>query len=42
MSLWGEVFLGVIAVAVVVERGGRGGEVASPIAGQVIKAALGR
>lgn len=32
----------VIAVAVVVERGGRGGEVASPIAGQVIKAALGR
>ena len=32
----------VIAVAVVVERGGRGGEVASPIAGQVIKAALAR
>ncbi|MEP7216334.1 MAG: penicillin-binding protein 2 [Anaerolineaceae bacterium] len=32
----------VIAVAVVVERGGRGGEVASPIAGQVIKAALRR
>lgn len=32
----------VIAVAVVVEFGGRGGEVASPIAGQVIRAALGR
>lgn len=32
----------VIAVAVVVERGGRGGEVASPIAGQVIRAALSR
>ncbi|MEP6870878.1 MAG: penicillin-binding protein 2 [Anaerolineaceae bacterium] len=32
----------VIAVAVIVERGGRGGEVASPIAGQVIKAALNR
>lgn len=32
----------VIAVAVVVERGGRGGEVASPIAGQVIRAALNR
>ena len=32
----------VIAVAVVVERGGRGGEVASPIAGQVIRAALAR
>ncbi len=32
----------VIAVAVVVERGGRGGEVASPIAGRVIKAALSR
>jgi peptidoglycan glycosyltransferase len=31
-----------IAVAVLVERGGRGGEVASPIAGQVIRAALGR
>ena len=32
----------VIALAVVVERGGRGGEVAAPIAGQVIKAALSR
>ena len=32
----------VIAVAVVVERGGRGGEVAAPIAGRVIKAALAR
>jgi peptidoglycan glycosyltransferase len=32
----------VIAVAVIVERGGRGGEVASPIAGQVIRAALAR
>lgn len=32
----------VIAVAVVVERGGRGGEVASPIAGAVIRAALGK
>ncbi|MBA4180537.1 MAG: hypothetical protein C0506_08115 [Anaerolinea sp.] len=32
----------VIAVAVVVEQGGRGGEVASPIAGQVIRAALAR
>ncbi len=32
----------VIAVAVVVENGGRGGEVASPIAGQVLRAALGR
>lgn len=32
----------VIAVAVLVERGGRGGEVASPIAGQVIRAALSR
>ena len=31
-----------IAVAVVVENGGRGGEVASPIAGQVIRAALNR
>ncbi|MEO8539773.1 MAG: penicillin-binding transpeptidase domain-containing protein [bacterium] len=29
-----------IAIAVVVERGGRGGEVASPIAAQVLKAAL--
>ncbi len=32
----------VIAIAVVVENGGRGGEVASPIAGQVIRAALGK
>lgn len=32
----------VVAVAVLVERGGRGGEVASPIAGQVIRAALAR
>lgn len=32
----------VIAVAVVVEYGGRGGEVASPIAGQIIRAALDR
>lgn len=31
-----------IAIAVVVEHGGQGGVVASPIAGQVIKAALGR
>jgi peptidoglycan glycosyltransferase len=31
-----------IAVAVIVENGGRGGEVASPIAGAVIRAALGR
>lgn len=31
-----------IAVAVVVERGGQGGVVASPIAGQVIRAAVGR
>ena len=32
----------VVAVAVLVERGGKGGEVASPIAGQVIRAALSR
>ncbi len=32
----------VIAVAVIVENGGRGGEVASPIAGTVIRAALSR
>lgn len=32
----------VIAVAVVVENGGQGGVVASPIAGEVIRAALGR
>lgn len=32
----------VIAVAVVIENGGRGGEVASPVAGQVIRAALGK
>lgn len=31
-----------VAVAVVVEHGGQGGVVASPIAGQVMKAALGR
>jgi peptidoglycan glycosyltransferase len=31
-----------IAVAVIVENGGRGGEVASPIAGAVIRAALGK
>lgn len=31
-----------IAVAVVVEGGGRGGETASPIAGQVLRAALGK
>ncbi len=31
-----------IAVAVVVENGGRGGEVASPIAGTVLRAALGK
>ena len=31
-----------IAVAVVVEHGGQGGSVASPIAGQVIRAALAR
>lgn len=31
-----------IAIAVVVEEGGRGGEVASPIAGAIIKAALGQ
>lgn len=31
-----------VAVAVVVENGGRGGEVASPIAGQVLRAALGK
>jgi peptidoglycan glycosyltransferase len=32
----------VIALAVVVENGGQGGVVASPIAGSVIRAALGR
>jgi peptidoglycan glycosyltransferase len=32
----------VIAVAVIVENGGRGGEVASPIAGQILRAALGK
>lgn len=32
----------VIALAVIVENGGRGGEVASPIAGQVLRAALGK
>jgi peptidoglycan glycosyltransferase len=31
-----------IAIAVIVEDGGRGGEVASPIAGQVLRAALGK
>ena len=31
-----------IAVAVVVERGGQGGVIASPIAGQVIRAAMAR
>ena len=32
----------VIALAVIVEDGGRGGEIASPIAGAVIRAALGK
>src|SRR5690606_18804779 len=32
----------VVAVAVIVENGGRGGEVAGPIAGDVIRAALNR
>jgi len=32
----------VIALAVVVENGGQGGVVASPIAGSVIRAALGK
>ncbi|MGE5596351.1 MAG: peptidoglycan D,D-transpeptidase FtsI family protein [Hyphomicrobiales bacterium] len=32
----------VIALAVVVENGGRGGEVASPIAGEILRAALGK
>jgi penicillin-binding protein A len=31
-----------LAIAVIVENGGRGGEVASPIAGQVLRTALGR
>ena len=32
----------VVVVAVIVENGGRGGEVASPIAGQILRAALGK